>query len=41
VFSTSSVDVPKGHQWALIAVTSTPDHAQSPAIPVAGAPLHC
>lgn len=41
VFAPSSVQVPKGQSLALVAVTSTPKHAQSRPIPVAGTPLHC
>ena len=41
VFASSSVLIPKGKSLALVALTSTPKHAQSRPAPVAGASLHC
>ena len=41
VFAPSSVQVPNGRSLALVALTSTPKHAQSQPIPLGGTPLHC
>lgn len=41
VFASSSVQIPQGRSFALVALTSSPSHAQSQPIPVAGTPLHC
>jgi hypothetical protein len=41
VYASSSVRVPKGRSFALIALTTTPARAQSPPVPVTGSSLHC
>jgi hypothetical protein len=41
VFASSSVQVPRGRSLALFALTSTPTHAQSRLVPVAGTARHC
>jgi hypothetical protein len=41
VFANSSVRVPHGRSLALIALTTTPDRAQSRPVPVTGASLRC
>jgi hypothetical protein len=41
VFANSSVQVPKGRFHTLVALTSSPSHAQSRPIPVAGDSLRC
>jgi hypothetical protein len=41
VFASSSVRIPTGRSLALVALTTTPDHAQSRPVPVAGTARHC
>jgi hypothetical protein len=41
VYASSSVPVPQGRALALVALTTTPARAQSPAVPVTGSSLRC
>jgi hypothetical protein len=41
VYASSSVRVPKGRSFALVALTTTPARAQSRPVPVSGSTLHC
>jgi hypothetical protein len=41
VFASSPVRIPTGRSLALVALTTTPDHAQSRPVPVAGTARHC